>query len=132
MAHRSLIGPNKQAVQPVQPVYSRRPKHRYIKILTILPGRFGDITQCKLEIVNLDNKPLYKALSYLWGATSPPAKIQCDNQIPEVTPNLGGSLQRLRYLHNSGISEAGSPLSPSNDGRLPDCKRIWIHAFFIN
>ncbi|KAH9218920.1 heterokaryon incompatibility protein-domain-containing protein, partial [Leptodontidium sp. 2 PMI_412] len=74
-------------------------------ILMILPGEIGYIIECTLEVVNLDEKPDYEALSYCWGPTSPPVTVLCNNQPTRVTPDLGATLQRLRYPKGGIISK---------------------------
>jgi hypothetical protein len=78
-------------------MYLPLPSRRSIRLLTIFPGSHDDIIRVKLNIVNLEDCPVYEALSYVWGDPEPAFKILCDDQIIEVTPNLGTAIQRLRY-----------------------------------
>ncbi|KAH7356432.1 heterokaryon incompatibility protein-domain-containing protein, partial [Rhexocercosporidium sp. MPI-PUGE-AT-0058] len=85
-------------------------------LLSILPEKRGTIIECTLEVVNLDVKPAYEALSYVWGPINPPVTILCNKHPVEVTPNLGAALQRLRYPDTGIFSN----------------RRIWIDALRIN
>ena len=74
-------------------VYSPLPTQRSIRLLTILPGDFGDTIQSTLEVVELDEALSYEALSYVWGKPDPPAEIICNGERMPVTPNLSVGLQ---------------------------------------
>ncbi|KAH7348409.1 heterokaryon incompatibility protein-domain-containing protein [Rhexocercosporidium sp. MPI-PUGE-AT-0058] len=128
-----------------------------IRLLTILPGTFGTTVETKLETVDLDAKPCpqYVALSYCWGDPNPPAKIICNGEVLEITPNLGNALQHLRrqppcLMADIGVvwktkdegdteidweTDDGSSLC--NDGvtiwdRTIGHRPIWIDAICIN
>ncbi|KAH7417001.1 heterokaryon incompatibility protein-domain-containing protein [Cadophora sp. MPI-SDFR-AT-0126] len=117
-------------------VYSNLPlpDPRSIRILNILPGRFGDIVECTLEVVDLNaaEKPQYEALSYVWGPIGPPVMIKCNSQAVKVTPNLGAALQRIRYPESGHVATLETSIKSgkhSPDGRI---RRIWIDALSIN
>src|SRR6266480_1692615 len=74
-------------------IYSPLPTQRSIRLLTILPGDFGDTIQSTLEVVELDEALSYEALSYVWGKPDPPAEIICNGERMPVTPNLSVGLQ---------------------------------------
>ncbi|PYI05117.1 hypothetical protein BO78DRAFT_276464, partial [Aspergillus sclerotiicarbonarius CBS 121057] len=71
---------------------------RQIRIASILPGRWSEDVSCKLEIVSLDDKPSYEALSYTWGDLSDkvPIFLECSTFL--VTKNLHMALRRLRHV----------------------------------
>lgn len=67
-----------------------------IRLLAILPGRFGDPIKCTLSTVCLDDEPVFEALSYTWGSMSKDSSLICDLKSLNVTSNLYEGLQRLR------------------------------------
>lgn len=75
----------------------QRPKDREIRVLDILPGDRGDAVHCTLRIISLDSDENYEALSYVWGISYAPRKIQVAGKQVLVTENLFGALQRLRF-----------------------------------
>ncbi|KAG4443700.1 hypothetical protein IFR05_000789 [Cadophora sp. M221] len=115
-------------------IYSNLPllHPKLIRILTILPGEIGDIIECTLEVVNLDEKPDYEALSYCWGRTSPPVTVICNKQCVSVTPNLGAALQHLRYPKGGTISKFRESLTLGKSGKPEGRRRLWIDALCIN
>ena len=84
-----------------------------IRLLTILPGAFGDRIEITLlqEVLD-DSTPAYEALSYVWGETVDLEPILCDGMRMEVTANLA---EALRYLR---VQNAAMPL--------------WVDAVCIN
>jgi len=121
------------------PIYSElslsEPKS--IRLLTILPGNHDDTIELKLEIADLDQKPNYHALSYVWNPPalhdSPLAKVICNGIFVEVTPNLGAALRRLRPSRPSTCSNLGNAIGskePAGDFKL--LRRIWIDALCVN
>jgi hypothetical protein len=95
-------------------------KHE-IRILTILPRGREPVTgssnppltggvamrtsatdiHCILETKPLDDKPSYKALSYVWGAETPSTTIIVNSQVISVRQNLGAALQHVRQEDHS-------------------------------
>jgi hypothetical protein len=74
-----------------------------IRILDILPtpasapNPDSEQIKCNLRVINLDDKPRFTALSYVWGAYSPvPDFITCDNVQVNVTSNCYSALRHLR------------------------------------
>ncbi|KAI1128102.1 heterokaryon incompatibility protein-domain-containing protein [Nemania abortiva] len=54
-----------------------------------------------LETFNINKCPKYAALSYCWGAQSPPSTIIVNNQSFLVSPNLADALRHVwSYLHS--------------------------------
>lgn len=93
---------------------------RSIRLLILLPGKFGDTIQCCLFPFELSKAIPYEALSYCWGVSKPSVSIVCNGQPFEVRPNLGAALQRLRYS-NIGASP-----------RIWLARALWIDAVCIN
>lgn len=83
-----------------------------IRLLAILPGRFGDPIKCTLSTVCLDDEPAFEALSYTWGSMSKDSSLICDSKSLKVTSNLYEGLQRLR--------------------RRKSIRVIWVDAVCIN
>jgi hypothetical protein len=59
--------------------------------------------ECELELVNLDDEPLYEALSYVWGVDPPSVPIICNGQPLTIRPELSYGLARLRLKHSTRI-----------------------------
>jgi hypothetical protein len=75
----------------------RRPSHREIRVLDLLPESAGDDIRCEIRIASLDGHEQYEALSYVWGARSTQKEIVVSGQHVLVTENLCAALERLRY-----------------------------------
>jgi hypothetical protein len=76
-----------------------------------------------LEVVNIDERPRFVALSYVWGtSSSPPRTITCAQHQIQVTDNLWNALSHLR--HDPTQKDPGR----NSDGSLT----IWIDAICIN
>ena len=69
---------------------------KQIRILLLLPGEFKDPICCNLLIAHLDEKPYYKALSYVWGDPSKRLPIFVNGQEHHITINLYRALRRIR------------------------------------
>lgn len=74
-----------------------------IRLIHLDRGALGDDISCTLHPSNLEEKPFYKALSYVWGDTSQTATITCNGQPFRVTSNLDAALRRLRNEERTGI-----------------------------
>jgi hypothetical protein len=74
---------------------------RQIRLVLLLPGRPEDPLQCEIIHVNLEDIPVYDAVSYTWASEDGDAKasmvVQCKQggAIP-VTPNCYAVLLQLR------------------------------------
>ncbi|EQB51831.1 hypothetical protein CGLO_08591 [Colletotrichum gloeosporioides Cg-14] len=69
---------------------------REIRLLRIVPGEWVDSIVLKLDVVSLDAKPQYQALSYVWGSEADPKTVTLQDQPFQVTSNLYNALRRLR------------------------------------
>ncbi|KAL2203445.1 hypothetical protein CC79DRAFT_1279122, partial [Sarocladium strictum] len=67
-----------------------------IRLLDILPGRSGEPLCISLRIVNLDTRPDYEALSYVWGDPTITRNLRCNGNDIHVTTNLHDALTQLR------------------------------------
>ena len=85
---------------------------REIRLLSINPELEDDTISCNLRIVSLDDRPIYTALSYVWGDPADSKLIEVNGQTLPITVNLEAALRRLR--------------------KLPLIKELWIDAICIN
>ena len=73
-------------------------QHHEIRVITLAPGKWNDQLECTLEIVSLDDNPLYETLSYVWGDPSVQKKsIFLQKQLFQVTQSLESVLRHLRH-----------------------------------
>ena len=91
-----------------------------IRLITLLPPRFGREIHIKLETTVLSDSriPQYQALSYTWGSEDNPVRIWVEgargrSSSLDVTRDLEEALQHLRY----------------NNGRS---RKLWIDAICIS
>jgi hypothetical protein len=75
----------------------KRPENQ-IRLIVLLPGSQSDPIRCKITHVDLNDNPLYKALSYTWGSPSKhELRTITINELPFlITPNLWQALHHLR------------------------------------
>jgi len=72
-----------------------------IRLLTLLPGNFGEDIHVRLSIQTLTQKSTlsYEALSYAWGTAEDPTNIyvgEAKDYVLSVTKNLACALDYLR------------------------------------
>jgi hypothetical protein len=71
--------------------------HVQIRLLDLAPSSDPNSRiRCSIRHVYLDEKPSYKALSYVWGDDKETLPISIDGRIYQVTVNCHAALQRLR------------------------------------
>ncbi|KAF4609610.1 hypothetical protein G7Y89_g15845 [Cudoniella acicularis] len=85
-----------------------------IRLLNINPGLSCENLSCSLEVVKLEDRPPFEALSYVWGKPDPLVEITCNNIAIHITPNLAAALHRIR-----------EPLAPKP-------RKVWVDAICIN
>ncbi|RFU33188.1 hypothetical protein B7463_g3139, partial [Scytalidium lignicola] len=78
----------------------------HIRILHLKDGGEGEPLRCKIEHVDLQRKPSYQAISYVWGSSNKPFWIEVDDglevfKIP-LTASLNHALRDLRSVCKSG------------------------------
>jgi hypothetical protein len=86
-----------------------------IRLVVLFPGQESDDIHCDLIHVNLDDQPVYEAVSYTWatdGDASLSQSIQCQRHTLGVTKNCEAV---LRYLRRQGRN-----------------RLLWIDAICIN
>jgi hypothetical protein len=72
------------------------PQRSKIRTLDLLSGAWGDAIECRLRVVSLDDKPSFKAITYVWGDPQHKRGITHDGQSFFVTQNLFRGLQGVR------------------------------------
>lgn len=95
-------------------VYEALPATTHTRILEIQPSMCPDAPlQCTLQLLNLDEDPVYEALSYTWGMPSLTEEVVLDQNFSKpITKNLHEALRRFRKeIH---------------------VRRIWVDALCIN
>ena len=85
---------------------------RQIRLLHLLPGSWEEPICCSLQVVSLDEKPVYQGLSYAWGKLNFVKTVQVDERPFRITANLWAALRRLRRTKHERI--------------------LWIDALSIN
>ncbi|KAF4631122.1 hypothetical protein G7Y89_g7007 [Cudoniella acicularis] len=87
---------------------SRSGKSNTIRLLKLRPGLVNAVIKCELEVVDLEARPRFEALSYVWGNPNPPDIIICNGQQHFMTPNLALALRRLRspYMNRTAWIDA--------------------------
>jgi hypothetical protein len=78
-------------------------KLKQTRIIALHPGEFTDVISVTVNIISLDDSPVYEALSYVWGIyqASGPAIVN-DVEVP-ITQNLDIAFRHLRYPSTSRI-----------------------------
>ncbi|KAK8137442.1 Heterokaryon incompatibility protein 6 [Apiospora sp. TS-2023a] len=71
-----------------------------IRLLKLSSRVSSPLISCHLKVFNLQDKPKYDALSYVWGSTEEDLKeIKLDGAKFAVTKNLHDALTTLRVMH---------------------------------
>lgn len=74
-----------------------------IRLLELLPGDKDDDLKCSIVPAHLDERPLYEAVSYVWGTPEHPASLDCGNGFVSITSNLASALRHLRPKDQSRL-----------------------------
>jgi hypothetical protein len=99
-----------------QPLEDPNSTIRLINILSITP----DIC-CKLRVVSLENKPVFSALSYMWGDTTEQETVVVDGRPTSVTTNLAHALRDVFGQWSNGCHTAPG-----------ETQWLWADAICIN
>ncbi|KAI4197068.1 MAG: hypothetical protein LQ346_003101 [Caloplaca aetnensis] len=68
-----------------------------IRLVELLPSEaVQDRISCRVRIVDLDESPVYEAISYVWGNEEDQAEILCEGVPLQVPRNLIAALRRFR------------------------------------
>lgn len=73
-------------------IFRPLPEQNSIHLLRLLPGEATADLQCELFSVRLSSKPVYRAISYVWGSRIPEATVQCGSETIIITKNCGYAL----------------------------------------
>jgi hypothetical protein len=76
--------------------YNNLPSTESIRLIQLEPGRRDDRLECRLITVDLNTRPAYEAVSYVWGEPQYRKSIVCDGRLLQITPSLHEVLQRFR------------------------------------
>ncbi len=77
-----------------------------IRLLKIKTAVFrADPIDCELLHFEIDNAPVYGALSYCWGTGPDDRKILCNGHVFHACPSLERALKRLRAGFGPGQRE---------------------------
>lgn len=67
-----------------------------IRLLLLRPADWTEPIRCEFKVVSLDDRPIYSALSYVWGREDAIHQISLGGHPFQVRPNLLTALRRLR------------------------------------
>jgi hypothetical protein len=92
-----------------------------IRVLSVELGDKTDDLRCAFTVVDLEDAPVFEALSYVWGTGGNTAPVYCDCKRVLITPNLAYALRRIHYrlsFQTSSLerSESDAP-APPEDGQ---------------
>lgn len=88
----------------------------HIRVLKVLPSDDPSSTiDCTVEVISLNDNPIYHALSYVWGSTTSPKHIHLNGHDFPVGDNLHDFLWHLRQWGSPAIENF-----------------LWIDAICIN
>lgn len=73
-----------------------------IRLLKLFPASStNDIVKCDLLEVALDQRPVFKAVSYSWDGQAPTEKASCSGQSIFITPNCNNVLRHIAAASNA-------------------------------
>ena len=85
-----------------------------IRLVTLVPGTPSSPIRCQLNVVDLDDRPSYEALSYAWGASNEQRTVEVNGASHiHVTDDLFHALRALRR-------------------RIGRKRTLWVDALCIN
>ncbi|KAF7903264.1 uncharacterized protein EAF01_006313 [Botrytis porri] len=68
-----------------------------IRRLTLQPAvNLDDPLNSHLNVMSLESIPIFEALSYVWGSTTPAKNINLGDRLVAIGPNLDNALRNLR------------------------------------
>jgi hypothetical protein len=105
LAAQSSSEADRSAAIPTVPNYQHQPiaASSQIRILILHPPAPDDSEDLSGELVtvNLDDKPVYEALSYCWGVSDSSESLQVPEGQLSITANLAAGLKQLRFSDRS-------------------------------
>src|SRR5690348_15880524 len=66
-----------------------------VRVLAIKSGQRDEVLRCSFKVVDLNDNPVYEALSYVWGTAGKTVKLLVEDVPIFVTPSLAWALRRL-------------------------------------
>lgn len=124
---------------PASSIYAERLlSGNHIRVLHILPSsKRSRRLECELKLINLDDAPVYEALSYVWGIGPPSVPIKCNSQRLNIRPELSYALVRLRLNHATRIIWADALCINQDDNeekshQVPLMRKIFSQATKVN
>lgn len=94
-----------------------------VRLLEILPGRDFEPISAELAVCDLDEKPEYIALSYMWDQGERKRHLECQDTRIQVSENLWQFLRQYRARISEKQYREKNPRKPL---------RLWIDAISIN
>ncbi|KAF2026269.1 HET-domain-containing protein, partial [Setomelanomma holmii] len=79
------------------------PKRSFIRVLKLQQGSDNDHLVCELSVVDLDEKPHYEVLSYVWGDATITEEITVAGVPLQATRNLADFLRCLRLSNGERV-----------------------------
>ncbi|KAL2075189.1 hypothetical protein VTL71DRAFT_131 [Oculimacula yallundae] len=109
-----IIVPAEPIVKADDPIYTSalRQDKNEVRLITLLPDRKDEDIHIMLNVVSLDERPQFEALSYVWGDPKVILEIKLNGIRFWVTKNLYHALKALR--------------------RVDEPRIFWIDAVFVN
>jgi len=124
---------------PASSIYAERLRSgNQIRILHIRPSpKPSRRLECELKLINLDDAPVYEALSYVWGIDPPSITIICNSQRLKIRPEISYALVRLRLKHITRIIWADALCINQDDNQekshqVPLMRKIYSQAARVN
>ncbi|KAM0720640.1 hypothetical protein Q7P37_004777 [Cladosporium fusiforme] len=82
--------------------YSALPSGNWMRLLRVQPGN-GVEVKCELYPADLDARPVFSAISYVWGDPSQRQDILLNGHLFSVTQNLANVLHRVRSKETATV-----------------------------
>jgi hypothetical protein len=109
-----------ESLEPSSNVYTPI-QGRTIRLLSLVPGRNNEPIACELFTVDLESRPSYEAISYVWGHPHE------DDDPSEWTQTISITLDRIPFSVRMNLHNC------LRDVRLETTSRVlWIDAVCIN
>src|SRR5689334_5232946 len=105
--------PPRQTLKP----YHYKPLHskNSTRLLTLYAGSHEDPLCGKLDIVDLDTRPAYEAISYVWGKEKFVGAISIEGTKCSITANLTDALMHIRKPDKDRVLWADAICINQND-----------------
>lgn len=74
-----------------------------VRVFELQPGTGNCSLQGRLLSANLEESPVYEAVSYVWGSEDNKVVLDCDGIELRITQNLAQALRRFRLPNTSRV-----------------------------